>query len=179
MPVMLIPQKGEKYVFRSGDFVFFHSVPSQEGISILFLKSDIVCGFGTEWVRGWIRTTPYLFSLLCKEGSQLFLLPNWILLLLKNDPSKDISQTSEIWDSCLESMRLMVSRWRDQKKRRWGNRGRRAEDKRQGEAWTLDHSACEPGQASHLFCKSAIWERARPKETQQLCTSSWDCSSDY
>ena len=43
-------------------------------------------------------TYPTLFIFSSVEGSQLFFLPNWILLLLKNDPSKEISQTSEIWE---------------------------------------------------------------------------------
>ena len=69
------PHKGEKYDFMSGDFVFFilFSPGGGGGISILFLNLDIVVSLEPSRQRGWICTTPYLFSV---EGSQLFSLPN-------------------------------------------------------------------------------------------------------
>lgn len=65
--------------FTSVDFVFpFCSLPA--GLSVFFLKSDIVGGFAVELGQGWgweggdTHHTLFIFSLV--KGSQLVFLPN-------------------------------------------------------------------------------------------------------
>ena len=97
MPVLFIPQEGEKYVFMSADFYFFPFCPLPGGN--FSISSEIRQCVGVwSGVGEGMDTYPTLFIFSSVEGSQLFFLPNWILLLLKNDPSKEISQTSEIWE---------------------------------------------------------------------------------
>lgn len=161
--------EGEEHVFVSRDFVFlFCYLPGE--IEIPSLELGSVCGLGTELTKGWVHITPDLLSLRWKDLSYFFL-PNQILLLFNNDPSREISQTSETWEFVsgileahvfqMESLEEGVGEWEE------------AGGWKMGEAWTLDHF--------WLPWSLPSWQCARPEETAvvplRLCQ--WWLGSHY
>lgn len=122
MLIVLISE-GRKVCLLTGDFCPFCSFP--EGISIFFSEVRHWCGF---WA--WLYTTPYLFYFLWKDlscfSSQVAFSYFWRMTQAEKFPKHLKSE-----NLCLESMRLMVSRWRDRKRRQRTREGG-WEDKRQG-----------------------------------------------
>lgn len=133
------------------------------------------------WSGEGMDTYPTLFIFSSVEGSQLFCLPNWILLLLKNDPSKEISQTSEIWElvpGIHEAHSFQMGRPEEEEAEEQRKEGGRMK----GRGSLNSGSLClprEPGQP--LMCSAGLPSDGvpGPKKLPQLCTTSWDHSSHY
>lgn len=137
--VLLLPPRGNRNTF---------SVASQ------------CVWFGSRTDKGWIHTTPYF--LVCERILPSFFLPNQILLLLNNDSSWKISQTSETWEfvpGILEVHGFQMERLEEGAEQR-----KEVGGWRMVEAWTLNP----------FWLPSAIWQCARPEDRQQW---SWDCAS--
>lgn len=120
--VLLLPPRGNRNTF---------SVASQ------------CVWFGSRIDKGWVHTTPYF--LVCERILPSFFLPNQILLLLNNDSSWKISQTSETWEfvpGILEVHGFQMERLEEGAEQR-----KEVGGWRMVEAWTLDH----------FWLPSAIW----------------------
>lgn len=160
----------------SGDFVFpICSLPA--GSPHFFWSQTLCVGLELSW-RG-NGYTPHLiyFSLLWKElicsSAQIEFSYSWRMTQAEKFPKHLKSE-----NLCLESMRLMVSRWRDRKKRRRRSRGRRREDKRQREGLNsgslLTALWTRPGLL--LALRGCHLTLCQPEEMQRLCTTWWGCS---
>lgn len=127
MLIVLISE-GRKVCLLTGDFCPFCSFP--EGISIFFSEVRH-CVWVLSWDGGSMTIHHTLFILFSVEGSQLFFLPSCIVFFWRMTQAEKFPKHLKSENLCLESMRLMVSRWRDWKRRRRTREGG-GEDKRQG-----------------------------------------------
>lgn len=157
----------------SADFIFSVLSPPRRA-QIFLLKPDIVWGFGV--VRGsWIHTQ-LIYFLFCGRvsavASQIEFSYSWRMTQAKKFPKH---LKSENW--CLESMRLIVSRWGGRKKKE-------AEEQEKGGAggWKAGEpelwlSACPGNQAaSHVFPQVCHLMAYQARRNCRLCTTSWDQS---
>lgn len=155
MPIVFIPQKGEEYAFYEWRFCLsILSLPSGDLNTFYEVRH---CVWVWSWVGEGMNTHHTLFVFSFVAGFQLFFLPNWILLLLKNDPSREISQTSEIWEfvpGIRETHGFQMERQEEaevEEKRKWVGESKAS---RKPELWIT--SACLVNWARSLTCSAGL-----------------------
>lgn len=173
MPIVFIPQKGEKYAFYEWRFCLsILSLPSEDLSTFYEVRH---CVWVWSWVGEGMNTHHTLFVFSFVAGFQLFFPPKLNSLTLEEWPKQ--RNFPNIWNLRICAWNPWDSWFPDGEtgRSRGGGEeevGRRIKGKQ--EAWTLDHFClpCELGQVSYLLCRFASWQCARPEEMQH-------CSGDY
>lgn len=129
-------RRRQKSVFMSGDCFSILFLPRGDLNTLSEVRH---CVWFWSWVGKRMDTHHTLFIFSSVEGSQrFFFLPNSISYSWRMTQAEKFPKHLKSENLCLESMRLMVSRWKGRKNRRRRSEGR-VEGQKGGGAWTLDH----------------------------------------